>query len=341
MNSYLIGIDYAKAHRKIIDSVYAERKNIAAFWSGISGIQSVLLLTCNRLEVYIAATDAPKARNHINLFLRRFPQFCSHGYIRLDDREVFRHALSLASGLESQLKGEQQILEQLESWIAKEYFPGMLKSFWGKAIFFARDIRATSGLNNPDYNIARLVANDFAKFKVTTNKLKVIIIGTGKIARLFALLRDIRIEILFVAHKNILTAKKLADYSGGRQISFKELKDEIFDAQVLVSATSSPHLVLRKGDLPPEIFNRKDPLYIYDLAFPFDIDPEVGRLINVVLNNLENLGELFEKHNRIIRHQLDHAQFLVEETVAQYEGIIYESNLKSGDTPQPFSLKTG
>jgi len=340
MNFYLIGIDYKSAPVEIREAIFKERKDISAYWANFSS-QTVILSTCNRFEIYLVSANQADILKRINLFKSRFPQFSKYSYIKISRKEIFLHALRLATGLESQLKGELQILGQLERWIAQDQFPTNLKALWQEAIALARDIRFESGFNNSENNLAGLILEDLAKSSRIQGKIDIIVIGTGKISQLFASTQHSRFNFSFVAHKNQIRARQLAKQAGGKYISFQELPQALENAQVLISATTSPHFILRKEDIPSQIFKGDKSFLIYDLALPRDIDPEIGKIRNIVLYNLDDLSSIFQKHSNRIQEQINRAEFLTLEAKNRFQEIANEHDLKSRFTQLAFSLKAG
>lgn len=330
MNLYLIGIDYAKTRFETREAVYKERKNIGEFFERTHGQKTVIFSTCNRFEIYLTAPDGYRGYEIVGLLMNKFPGFFDNAYFKSGEQEVFSHILRLASGLESQLRGETQITRQLQYWISQEDFPTDFRKLCQKALVLAAEIRSESGLNNFKINPAVLIVQDLLKLNLEPVKIEVIIAGTGKIAELFSAINDQRLSFTFVAHKNRKKAQFLAKKAGGSYISFAELPRALIVAKVLISATSSPHFIIKKEAFLSEISERNKPLYVYDLALPRDIDPAIGKIKNVFLKDFESLGPLFEEHNQKLKNQLDLAEYLA-----------YENSSKSWQPQEPFSFRAG
>ena len=330
MNFYLIGSDYKTAQLRVREDLYRKRKAIVDFWKSWNSVEVEILSTCNRFEVYLAAEEALE---QIELFKKEFPVFSGQSYTKLGRDAVFGHALRVACGLESQIKGEIQILEQIKHW--RENFQSfILKEFWAEVINLAEVIRIKSGLDTQLDSIASPIMEELKKQRKGTSVFNVVVVGTGKIAELFADLKDPEIHFYFAAHKNYRKAEELAKRSRGEPVLLKNLPQILSKAHALISATSSPHFVLGKKDF----LAVQESLYLYDLALPRDINPDVAQVKGVVLRNLDDLTSLFEGHNNKIRERLDLAECLVEEIV---EGEPDEDSVAAGNAAQPFGLKTG
>jgi glutamyl-tRNA reductase len=188
-------------------------------------------------------------------------------------------------------------------------------------------------LKATEHNIAALLFDAIRESITASEILEIVVIGTGKIAELFAAYRPKRVRLRFAAHKNFLKAKELATLAAGEAISFRELPAALLRADVLISATSSPHFILSQENLLQIAAGRPRPIYIYDLAIPRDIEPQDRWLENIVLKNLDDLSPVFQAHNLKIQEKLEKAQYFIEEAVAHYA-----REIKAGHTAKPFSF---
>jgi len=340
MNFYLIGIDYKNTPFDVREDMYRKRRHIADFWSGHRSQRIAILATCNRMELYGVSEDIIDSKQHIELFYKRFPDFFYYGYSAYDKSDIFRHSLRLACGLESQLKGEVQILQQLDSWRSQDSFPLELAEFWDRAMASSRDIRKQAALDSNNPNIADIILSELLKSIGRPPPLNIVIIGTGKVAGLFAKTISSIGSISFISNKNRLRAERLANLSGGRAASFGELQEILVGADAVISATSSPHFVLSKENFFNTMSRRGKLLYIYDIAMPRDIDPSIGKLNGVVLKNLDDLAGTFREHNERLSYRLAPAEGLIEEHIKEYERTSHDHDFEGWHAIQPIGIKT-
>ena len=312
MYFYLTGIDYKKAPIEARDEIYRKRKAISDFWAVGDPYGSTVLVTCNRIEIYGTARYADDAFGHLNRFAGRFPDFAKYAYIKYGEAEVFRHALRLAAGLESQIEGEGQILAQLKRW-RHDILPRDLNDLWTKAILLSQKIRATSRFDEDNDNLAVLVFGDIRKRLEAKKTYEIIVVGTGKVAELFAKHRPPEAHVRFAAHKHHKKAEDLASRTDGAAIHLEDLPVAIAGADVLICATSSPHYVINKSHLKALTIDRSHPLYIYDLAIPRDVEPEIAALDGIFLQNLDDLDSIFSRHNESNRERVELASELIED----------------------------
>ena len=312
MTFYLIGIDYKTTPLKIREQAYRMRQEINQFWQ--SQLEHVgVLFTCNRVEIYFITEDMYSVINTIGLFRKIFPVIFDDAYVKGGIGEVAHHALRLASGLESQILGEGQILTQLSSWIENDIHSEILRKFWQRVIEGARHIRASVVLPKHIHmqNIADLVLEDFISITQKITNKKIVIIGTGGVAQLFTQRKPERIYLYFVSNKKHSRARQLAKISRGSAVLIDDLSSVITNADAVISATSSPHYVLKEERFSSILKQRNKRLYIYDLAIPRDIDPRIGEIECVSLKSLDDLTMLFDKHN----HQFRVFRFAIESLI--------------------------
>ncbi|MFH1752889.1 MAG: hypothetical protein ABH875_01780 [Candidatus Omnitrophota bacterium] len=314
MTFFVIGIDHKTASLKTREAAYRSRKEIGLYWQSLNPGRTALLTTCNRMEVWGVASDLGEAAALCGIFKCRFREHFKDAYIKHEREDVVRHGLRLACGLESQLRGERQIMQQLDAWIATADFADPLKELWRAIIGSARKIREEAGLNEEEINIAGLLFDDL-KQKIAVGKdTEIIVIGTGKIAQLIARGRPKDGRLIFVARKKRSKAKRLARISGGTALLPEEIERHLIAADALVCATSSPHYVITPAYFKEIARFRTKPLYIYDLAVPRDVAPGVGKVSFAIIKDLDELT-LGSSTNKDLLRRLNLAEELVDRTV--------------------------
>jgi len=336
---YLIGINYKRIPYALREEIYHQREKISYFWDKMAPGRTAVLITCNRLEIYGAANNFREYLKDIVSSREKFGTLFSSGYIKSCDKAVFMHALRLATGLDSQVKGELQILEQIKTWMGRERFPDILRRFWEEVLESAESIRKNSGLDKAEHNIASLVFHDLFKKLHVVSRQKILVAGTGRVARLFADFKPPHAELYFAAHKNYEKARSLAEKTKGRSLLFKDAAGVLKDMDALVSVTSSPHLIFKKDDFRDISLGRTRPLYAYDLSLPYDIDPETRNIRGVVLRNFDNFDELFRTHEEKIRVGMQWAEYLVGKAIGERKRGLEDYDFKGWDTAEQIGYK--
>lgn len=302
MNFYLIGIDHKKTPIGIREAVYWKRSEIAEFLTRLPAGRATILSTCNRFEIYGATKDTFSAGVIVDLLKDKFRPLFNSAYAIYRQEKVLKHLVWLAAGLESRIRGELQIYSQLGAWAGQDNFPSELAGLVHDALLAAHDVRMKNGLDKPDSNIAVFVYKKISAETRPDKLLNIVVVGTGKIAELFAAYKPHGVRLFFAAHKNISKAEDLAREAQGKALFLKELPEYLKSADVLISATASPHRVFDKNYFLKIAALRGQELYIYDLALPRDIAPSVKDIDGIILKNID---EVFVNADIKSRHKAE------------------------------------
>lgn len=252
-----------------------------------------ILSTCNRTEIYLYA-DAPQAA--MDVVTRYFDSHHgdTHSYLQVwRESDVVEHLFRVASGLESQVLGEPQIISQvskaLELGQSIETIGPNLHALFRAAISCSRQARAGSALGRLDVSMgSRAVEAAESAFEGLSGRV-VLLVGGGQICRLVAneLARH-QLKALFIANRTVSVAQDIASNVGGRAAQLTDIPKLIPMSDLIISATGASHYVLTAEDFNAEGL-RERPLHIYDLAIPRDVDPSVGLLPGIALHDLDTL----------------------------------------------------
>lgn len=293
-NLILIGLNYKTA-------AVEEREKALAIFRALPGI---LLATCNRVELYQVET-APIHRD-------RFP-YPFYYYV---NEQAVGHLFRVASGLDSQILGEWEILGQVrEAYLRAKGKPPFLDHLFERAIEVGRRVREETRISRGNVSIASVaIAKAREKLKGIADR-KIILIGVGKVSEVvLKTLLKMSLNLILVANRTYEKAYALTEKFGGKAVRFDELERELTDADLLISSTAAPHLILKKK----QIMERKKPLVIIDLAVPRDVDPKVVEIPGVTLLNIDDIKE--EINFNLARRKIEavFAERIVEEEVEKF-----------------------
>ncbi|NQT06014.1 MAG: hypothetical protein HQ575_00570 [Candidatus Omnitrophica bacterium] len=335
MTFYVIGIDYKTVSREEQEAAYRLRGKIEEFWRLANPGRTAILITCNRLEIHGLSDSMEEAMAKTDSFKENFGAEFKKAYTYYGFRNVVRYGLQLACGLESQIKGEYQILTQLKTWHRAENFPPALKKIWHFIITTAGAIRVQAGLDRDDINVASIIFDDLRDKAFLKKGEEILVIGTGKVAELIAKKGPSDLRLSFVARKKRSKAEHLAGLSGGDALLPEDLKNRLVTASAVISATSSPHHALNYDHFARALKERKDILYIYDVASPRDVAPSVYDIPFVRIKDLDTLScDLIKEENSVIRN-IRSATKLIEERSIHQEGIKDAKDYKGRYTAEP------
>ena len=280
--------------------------------------EAAIVSTCNRTEVY-CSTDKPEEATH---WLADFHQLKAREldpYLyRLPREQAVKHAFRVASGLDSMVLGEPQILGQLKNAVkSAEHAGTLLHKLFQRTFFVAKEVRSSTEIGTNSVSMAAAATRLAERIFGDIDEQHVLFIGAGEMIELcashFAARNPKRIT---VANRTSERAQALAHRFNGQAITLNELPEQLALHDIVVTCTASTLPILGKGMLERAIKARKHrPIFMVDLAVPRDVEPEVAELDDVFLYSVDDLAE-------IVKEGLDSRQG----AVAQAEAII-DSNV--------------
>lgn len=259
--------------------------------------EAVILSTCNRVEIY-AYTDAPDGAAAVRDFLIESGSSDQPPgeeiYIH-DEPHSVEHLFKVASGLNSMVLGETEILGQIKQAykvaLEGKFTGGKLNKAFQTAFNVAKWIRTNTNIQRGNVSVASVAVSLAEQIFSSLSDCKVMVIGAGdtseKTAR--ALLSRGAHSIL-VSNRSHERAQELARELDGKAIHFEEWESAFSEIDIVISSTSAPHYVLDRAKLEPFMRQRKNrDLLLIDIAVPRDIAPDVEFLDNVYLCNVDDL----------------------------------------------------
>lgn len=320
MNLIVVGTNHKYSPIKIREKISFSKKRLqdALNFLKETGVLKggVILSTCNRVEIY-ASTDTPEiAVKEIQSFISGFYEINekyldSYLYI-YRDRDSIRHLFRVASGLDSLILGELQILTQVRSAMHESEESGFLGYSLGKvfdsAIKAARKIHIETKVSEGKVSVGS-VAIDFIRQRIgSLSGKKILIIGVGKVTELVLKYLDKETpDVIFVSNRTFEKAQSLALEIGAKAIRFDNLKQYLKKADIVITATKSPHFIIKK-----EVLSTNKPLLIIDLALPRDVDPKVKDINGIELFGLEDLHIVIKKNRNRRMQEARKAEEIIE-----------------------------
>lgn len=328
----VLGLNHKTAPIEIRERLHFPTRDLPAALTRLGSISEVLerliLSTCNRVEVWAVVPDGSAARRPLQAFLaeqRGVPAeaFAESLYLHVDG-EAVRHAFRVAGSLDSMVVGEAQILAQAKEAYAiaasHEATGPVLNHLMERALHVGKQVRSETGIGAAPVSVAS-VAVDLAKriFGDLAGRT-VMILGAGEMAELaLTHLRDEGIRTVIVANRNHDRAVELAARVGGRAVSFLQARDEMVEADIVISSTGAPHFILRQEDLA-EIVRRRHyrPIFLIDIAVPRDVDPEANALDNVYLYDIDDLQAVVAANLETREREAVRAEAIVDREVGHF-----------------------
>lgn len=264
-----------------------------------------ILSTCNRTEIYAVGDTSFAAFGDWLAAAHRLPaaELLGSCYAHRGD-PALRHMMRVASGLDSLVLGEPQILGQMKSAYLAARAAGTiattLEQSFQSVFGAAKRVRSETAIGANPVSVAYAAVGLARQIFGRLEALHAILIGAGDTIELVARhLADARLASLTFANRTPDRAALLATRHGGLVLPLAELSDQLHRADLVISATSSQVPVLGKGAVESALKRRRHrPMLMVDIAVPRDIEPEVGRLDDVYLYTVDDLREVIQEGQR-------------------------------------------
>lgn len=294
---------------------------------GVNGVdEAVILSTCNRVEVYVAGGDDFSATAaSVRRFLgekRRAGESLEKVLYSLNEPASLVHLFRVASGLDSMMLGETEILGQLKrsyqlAFQARHTGRFLNKAFQ-QAFNVAKKIRTDTNIQRGRVSVASAAVELAEKIFSSLRKKTVMVIGAGDTSEKTArALLSRGAESIVVTNRSLERAEALATVLAGRAVPFDEWESVAGEIDIVISSTSAPTYVLNRARLEPLRKKRRNrPLLLIDIAVPRDIDPDVNRISDVYLYNIDDLRSIADDAMRQRREETARCEAIIRERVA-------------------------
>ena len=297
--------------------------------------EATILSTCNRTEVYCQLPDANIAavRNWLCDFHELSRDEVAPYLYAFPDQQAVKHAFRVASGLDSMVIGEPQILGQMKTAFATAHKNGntgkVLNRLFQHTFSVAKEIRTSTSIGSHAVSVAyAAVALSKQIFSDISNQT-VLLIGAGDTMELACRhLHSQGVRKIIVANRTLARAEALAKEFGGQAISLDELTTRLSDADMVFTSTASTLPILGKGAFETAIKKRKNkPMLVIDLAVPRDVEPQVAELNNIYLYTVDDLQEVVSENVESRKQAALEAEKIVESQTLQF--MHWFNNLQS------------
>jgi glutamyl-tRNA reductase len=281
--------------------------------------EAAILSTCNRTEIYCAGNqhDLEPTLHWLAESGGVNPALLRHHSYTLQDAGVARHAFRVASGLDSMVLGEAQILGQLKDAVRAAEEAGALgttlNQLFQRSFAVAKEVRSSTEIGAHSISMAAAAVRLAAQLFEDLGKVRVLFVGAGEMIELAATHFAARNpRSIAIANRTLERGERLASRFGGEVMRLADLPSRLHEFDVVVSCTASQLPIIGLGAVERALKTRKHrPMFMVDLAVPRDIEPEVKALEDVYLYTVDDLAHVV---------QTGHANR--QAAVAQAEAII-------------------
>ncbi len=328
---HLIGLSHKTAPVEI-------REQFAlAGWNPVAGglvqehgpiTEAVILSTCNRVECIVVgepSADIPNLVRQTWAAVCKQPEsvLAQHTYC-LQGPAAITHVFSVASSLDSMVLGEPQILGQLKAAyrqaVEAHATRVILNRLFHKAFSTAKRVRTETAIAASAVSISSAAVDLARKIFADLAQHSALLIGAGEMAELAAThLLAAGVRRMAVVNRTLSRAQELAQRFGGEAHPFDALPQALLAADIVITSTGSPTVILTANQLNEIMRARRHrPLFLIDIAVPRDIDPDANALDNVYLYDIDDLSEVVEENRASRQHEAEKARCIIEEEVSAF-----------------------
>ena len=329
LNLCLIGLNHKTANVNIRErfalSSFCNKEN----WPlpKDSNIESLILSTCNRVEL-LAAGNSTSLKEYL---LNNWAKTCNSSVEELlpyiyqyEGLEAAKHIFTVASSLDSMILGEPQILGQLKNAyrIATEVRSTsvILNRLLHKAFSVAKRIRTETAIASSAVSVSYAAVELAKRIFGNMNSKKALLIGAGEMAELAAThLLQAGLNKITIANRTLAKAQELANQFHGDVIAFENMQDCMHETDIIIASTGSTNPIISANDIIPVLKKRNNnPMFFIDIAVPRDIDPNVNNLDNVYLYDIDDLKEVIEENMASRKNEAQKALFIIDEEIENF-----------------------
>ena len=288
--------------------------------------EAVILSTCNRVEVYGRSTDS--SGDAVAAFLARYhsrslEDIAPHLY-RLEGEAAVRHAFRVAASLDSMVMGEPQILGQVkDAYEAAEKagsLGSVLNALRNRSVSAAKRARTETAIGRNAVSVSHVAVELARKIFGELRDRSVLLVWAGKMSEVAArqMVRDgARASVL--GGRTFEKAEQLAAALGGRAAPLAALRAELARADIVISGTGAPGIVIRREDVEAaQAARRGRPLFLIDIAVPRDVAEDAGKVSGVFLYDLDDIKTVAQANLRERKKEASAAEAILEQEIREF-----------------------
>ncbi len=327
-----IGVSHKTAPVEIRERLALPEARASGFMRDLRGAaevhETVVVSTCNRTELYLVVGDPVEAESTVLTMLARHagirPTELAGAIYAHRNCDAARHLYRVVAGLESMLVGEAEIQGQVkrayDAALAREMTGPLTNRLFRAALETGKRVRTETAIGEGQLNLpGAAVALAREQLRALQGR-RVVIIGTGETSELTArALADSGAVPVFVANRRRDRALSLAGRYHGTSVPLDELPEALVEADIVVAATASPHLLLEVREIADVMGERRGrPLLLIDLAVPRDIDAACASLDGVALHDIDDLQAVANRNRKVRQAEARRAEGIVEEEIQKF-----------------------
>jgi glutamyl-tRNA reductase len=332
MEIYVVGLNHNTAPVEIRELFAVSKEELHSlyniFLSHNSIYETLILSTCNRVEIYYANDNTHDDSDFIidtlmslrGLKINNIKDY----FYQLKSEEALKHLFEVSAGIDSMALGEPQIFGQVKDAFkyASEYNAArqILKKLEEITIVCTKKIRTYTKIAEKPITISSAAIDLAKKIYGSFENKNALIIGAGQMCELAAkYLMNEGLNNIYVANRTYERAKILSESIGGKAVEFESIYELLSIVDIIISSTSSDNYILEYSQVEKKMPARKHkPLFFIDIAVPRDIDPKINEIENVYVYDIDDLKSVVELNKKTRLQEIEKAQVYINEAINNY-----------------------
>ena len=339
MNIHIVGLNHAEStpvevREKLAFSPSSVPIALSSFAQSFPSSETVILSTCNRVEIYATSPDDSLTKEDFLDFFSVFhglpkEKFADHMYHHQGINAV-KYLFRVVSSLESGVLGETQIISQVKdaymTATAAATTGSILNQLFQRSLTVAKDVHTKTAIGKGNISVSTVAVDLAIKVFKDFSEKTIFIIGAGEMCELVLKhLVERGAKTAIVANRNFDKAKSLAEEYDGKAINYEKLDEYLPQADIIISSTASPRHVVHTEHINHAIKARRgNPMLLIDIAFPRDIDPDIAKIDNVYLYDINDLNKVANSNAEERKQDIGKCVGIIDKEVAQYMAWVEE-----------------
>ena len=337
MNLFALGVNHETAPVNIRETVSFTADKLLTALAQLKDekivAESIILSTCNRTELYFTQKEGNS--EGVLTWLYRFfdlPADSLRPYLYLhQDLEAVKHIMRVASGLNSLVLGEPQILGQIKDAYnvahKTDSVHHTLENLFQQVFRAAKQVRTDTAIGSSPVSVAFAAVSLAKQFYGDLSEQTALLLGAGETIELVARhLHESQIGRLIIANRTFSRAHNLAESLGAYAIELSEMQRHLHEADIVIASTASPVTLVHKADVKAALKKRKHrPMFMVDIAVPRDIEASINEFEDVYLYSVDDLQEIIAENKRSRQDAALEAEEIIqmqaERFICQYHAI--------------------
>ena len=326
MNLFCVGISHHTASVDVRERYVRNHEVERALRQAAGCTEGLVLSTCNRVEVYGAADGRVDSEAIARCLAAEGEQVGADAaaFYRFDGDSCVQHLFRVASGLDSMVVGETEVLGQAKQAYEKARSTGgagpYLHRLFQRAFRVAKHVRTNTEITRGAVSVGSVAVELAVKIFGDLSRRKVLVLGAGETSeRTARALASRGVRDLRVTNRSGERAEALAAAVGGRAVPFIGWETQCREVDILISSTAAEEPLLTRAKLAPILHVRWDrPLFIIDIAVPRDVAPDVNDMEGVFLYDIDSLQSIADQSLALRKQQVAAAEEIISEHVADF-----------------------